>query len=87
MLEPENNDELPPLVEGNRNGQENVQHCRIRNRHNDSSGLPVRRQPRDRREFRFWARSGRRYRRGGSCSGCWIIPYGPSQIDHPDKEN
>ncbi len=48
MLEPENNDELPPLVEGNRNGREDAEHCHARNRHSDSGGLPVRRQASDR---------------------------------------
>ncbi len=87
MLEPGNNDELPPLVEGNGNGQENVQYCRTRSRHSDSDGITVRRQHRDRKPCRFWALSGHRFHRGGSCNGCWIIPYGQSQVDHPDKEN
>ncbi len=76
--------ELPPLVEGNRNGQENVWHCRTRSRHSDSGGIPVRRQLRDRRQSRFWVRADHRLHRGGNCNGCWIIPYGPSQIDHPN---
>jgi len=48
-------------------------------------GLLIIRQPRDRRRSRYyWARSDHRCRRGGNCNGCWIIPYGQSQIDHPN---
>ncbi len=41
MLDPGNNDEQPPLVEGNKNGQEDVEHYRTRSRHSDSGVIPV----------------------------------------------